>query len=99
MTSRSNDNASRIRRTVYFSGQVQGVGFRYTAESLAQRHDVTGFVRNLRDGRVEILAEGARDEVDRFQNAVEEAMHGCIREVDARTTEPTGEFSSFRIAR
>src|SRR5262245_51276190 len=46
------------RRTVYYTGHVQGVGFRYTARAAAQSCDVVGFVRNLDDGRVQIVAEG-----------------------------------------
>jgi len=88
-----------IRRTVYFSGRVQGVGFRYTTEDLARNFKVTGFVRNLRDGRVEMVAEGEPNEVDHFQKAVEEAMAGYTREVNANESLGTGEFNSFTIAR
>ena len=48
-----------IARHILFRGHVQGVGFRYTARQLASRYDVTGFVRNLTDGRVELLVDGA----------------------------------------
>lgn len=93
------DNAATpVRRTVYFSGCVQGVGFRYTAESIAARYAVTGFVRNLHDGRVELVAEGSETELDRFQDAVEQALQANIREVSATNTTATGEFASFRIA-
>ena len=86
------------RRTVLFSGRVQGVGFRYTTEAIAARFDVTGFVRNLPDGRVELVAEGTRDQLNRLQNAVESDMGSYIREVSARDTPATGEYTSFRIA-
>lgn len=88
---------SHIRRTVYFSGRVQGVGFRFTTEAIASRYAVTGFVRNLPDGRVEVVAEGARAEIDRFQDAIQHTMRGNIRGVDARNGPATREFSSFRI--
>ncbi len=52
-----------IRAHVYYSGQVQGVGFRFTCRQLASRHVVGGFVRNLPDGRVELVAEGDRRQV------------------------------------
>ncbi len=88
-----------IRRTMYFSGKVQGVGFRFNAESIASRFTVTGFVRNLPDGRVEIVAEGDEAELDRFQKAVEQSMNGHIKHVEARDSESTGDFLSFRITK
>ncbi len=87
-----------IRRTVHFSGRVQGVGFRYTTESIASRFDVTGFVRNLPDGRVETVAEGARRELDRFQQAIENGMRGHIQQVAVTEAPATGGFEAFRIA-
>ena len=62
------------RREVYFSGGVQGVGFRYTTERLAARFDVRGFVQNLGDGRVLLVVEGRPEEIDRFVAAVHRAM-------------------------
>ncbi len=86
-----------VRRKIYFSGRVQGVGFRFTVESVASRFTVTGYVRNLPDGRVELVAEAPFDELDRFQSAVEEAMRSNIREVHAVDTPATGQFTSFGI--
>src|SRR5947199_8221116 len=60
----------RQRLQVFYTGSVQGVGFRYTVKSLARGFDVTGTVRNLPDGRVELVAEGARSELDEFRRAV-----------------------------
>ena len=54
------------RLQVYFSGHVQGVGFRYTVQRLALGFDVTGWVKNLSDGRVEMLVEGERGELEAF---------------------------------
>ena len=85
------------RRTVYFSGHVQGVGFRYTTAAIARRYTVTGFVRNLPDGRVELVAEGTGDELDRFIAIVSEAMRANISGVDTTNDAPTGEFEQFRI--
>ncbi|MGB9625036.1 MAG: acylphosphatase, partial [Phycisphaerae bacterium] len=87
----------RIRRSVWFAGRVQGVGFRFTACELAERFAVTGYVRNLRDGRVELVAEGDADEVDRFVRAVHEAMHGYIRSVEQTDSPATGEFADFGV--
>ncbi|UCE60698.1 MAG: acylphosphatase [Phycisphaerales bacterium] len=93
------DNATyTVRQTVFFSGTVQGVGFRYTTRAVAARFDVVGQVRNLSDGRVELVAEGVPEEVGRFRDAVAEAMTRYIRETTSREDPPTGEFSSFSIA-
>jgi acylphosphatase len=72
-------------RRVYYSGRVQGVGFRFTAHRVSRSFEVAGHVRNLRDGRVELLAEGDPAELDAFFRAVREAMQPYIRGV---TTEP-----------
>jgi len=82
---------------VYYSGQVQGVGFRYTARRLAQGYAVKGLVRNLGDGRVEMVVEGDRVEVERFLEAVRGKMDGYIRAVNIQD-EPVHGFEDFRIA-
>ena len=56
--------ADHERRAVYYTGRVQGVGFRFTARSLAQSFAVTGMVQNLSDGRVLVIAEGTSAELD-----------------------------------
>ena len=86
-----------VRLHVYFSGTVQGVGFRYTASNIARRHRVTGFVRNLTDGRVELVAEGSRTEVFDFFADIEEEMRGYIGRSEKTLGAATNEFSSFRI--
>ena len=91
-------SSASVRRVIVFTGRVQGIGFRYTSERIASRFDVTGFVCNLSDGSVELVAEGAVDDLDRFQRAVEEAMHRHIDQTQAQDTSPTGEFTAFRIA-
>lgn len=88
-----------IRRQVFFSGRVQGVGFRYTTVSLARRFEVTGFVRNLADGRVELVAEGPPTEIDAFVGAIHDEMTGHISHVEARESAATSEFAAFGIAR
>ncbi len=98
MESDSDRPPSLVRRRVLFSGRVQGVGFRFTTEAIASRFDITGFVRNLPDGRVELVAEGIHAELDRFQNAIENAMRGCINDSTGAETTATGEFASFGIS-
>jgi acylphosphatase len=85
------------RRTVRFAGTVQGVGFRFATERIARRFAVTGYVRNLSDGRVETAAEGAPAEIDRFLEAIDEAMAGYIRDRQVEDSPATGEFNGFRI--
>lgn len=86
-----------IRRTVFFSGHVQGVGFRYTAHHVAGRFDVTGYVKNLADGRVEAVVEGECEEVAAFVNAVREEMSTYIHDVRCTDSQGTGEFTDFAL--
>ncbi len=89
---------SRSRLNVLYSGTVQGVGFRYTVKSLVMGYEVTGVVRNLADGRVELVAEGDREELEAFQKAVLESGLGpLIRNTEVTWAEPRGEFKGFAI--
>lgn len=85
------------RREVYFSGHVQGVGFRYTTRNIAGRHGVVGCVRNLPDGRVHVIVEGEASAVDAFVNDVAETMKQYLRDVTSTNLAPTGEFTDFSI--
>ncbi len=87
-----------VRRHVYYSGHVHGVGFRYTAVGLAQGRGVSGSVRNLADGRVEILVEGEETAVLGFLGAVRDRMGGYIRRAEEQGETPTGEFEAFDVA-
>jgi acylphosphatase len=84
---------------VFFSGTVQGVGFRFTAERLARRFPVTGYVRNLEDGRVEVTAEGEEASLVEFLTAIRNSgMKDYIRDVEAHWLDAAGTFRSFGIA-
>lgn len=87
----------RQQRRLYYEGRVQGVGFRQTAWQLAAGFDVVGYVKNLADGRVEMLAEGRPDELDRFLAAVGQRLERYIRHADCRTSAASGAFSNFEI--
>jgi len=87
-----------VRRTVFYSGRVQGVGFRFTTCRLAEDHTVTGLVRNLPDGRVELVAEGSADELDRFLEAVRRTLGANISTAVVDESPATGSFNSFQIA-
>ena len=83
--------------TVIFTGHVQGVGFRYTALQVAKEFEVTGYVRNLADGRVQLEAEGRAGEIAAFIAAVEERMHGCIRQTERSAGTRLPQFRGFAI--
>ncbi len=85
------------RSTVRYSGHVQGVGFRYTAHSIARGYRVTGYVRNLPDGRVELVAEGEPPETDAFLREVRERFFNHIRDERRDQGPATGEFGGFEI--
>jgi len=83
---------------VFFSGTVQGVGFRFTAERLARRFPVAGFVRNLADGRVEVVAEGEEAVLVEFLTAIRSSgMKDYIRDVEAHWSEAQGCYRRFVI--
>jgi acylphosphatase len=91
---------SRCRLQIYYSGRVQGVGFRYTAKQVAAGYEIAGTVRNLPDGRVELVAEGVRDELEAFQQGIRDAgLDGFIRQEEARWGEARSEFRGFEIVR
>jgi acylphosphatase len=85
------------RRTYHFSGHVQGVGFRYTARHAAAGHNVTGFVRNLADGRVELVMEGPTEEMDRVIEGIQAELGRNISRTTCDTASATGEFQGFGI--
>ena len=86
------------RLTVYFRGRVQGVGFRYTTERISRQFPVTGFVRNLQDGRVEIVAEGVEASLGEFLNAIQTSFLAThIEDLETRWTEPKKIFKRFEI--
>lgn len=86
---------STIRCEVHYSGRVQGVGFRWNACNIARGFQVTGFVRNLPDGRVQLVAEGARGEVDRLLAGIADSMAGNIQHAETVVSRATGEYQDF----
>jgi acylphosphatase len=85
---------------VFYSGSVQGVGFRYTTKSVATGFEVTGAVRNLPDGRVELIAEGERGELEAFRDAIRGAgLAGFIRDEKITWSEPQNDLHGFEIVR
>jgi acylphosphatase len=88
---------SPVRREVHYSGQVQGVGFRNTVRTIADRHGVTGYVVNLPDGRVKLVAEGTPKQLTEFLANVSNLMEQYIRDTYIENLPPTGEFFRFDI--
>jgi acylphosphatase len=85
---------------ILYSGRVQGVGFRYTVKSLAAGFELAGTVRNLPDGRVELVAEGDMAELKAFQRAIrDEGLAGFIRDEQVEWSEAQGGGRGFDISR
>jgi len=85
------------RKIVYFTGRVQGVGFRYTAQNIAQQYNVKGYVKNLPDGRVELVLEGPDEEMDHIVDSIRQRLDSFIWKVDHNQLPATGEFRHFQI--
>jgi acylphosphatase len=86
-----------MAKRVYYTGAVQGVGFRATAASIARRHAVRGWVRNLADGRVELLADGSAAAVEDFLADIRDRMADCIESEDSFEQDVGEPLDGFRI--
>ncbi len=83
---------------VFYSGRVQGVGFRYSVRKVANEFEVTGSVRNLADGRVELVAEGNKDELDAFRQGIRESgLEHFIQQEQVNWGEAKNDFRGFEI--
>jgi len=92
-----NGATTHERHTVYYTGHVQGVGFRYTACSVARGYGATGYARNLPDGRVELVAEASREDLAGVLREIRDRFSGYIREEKCDVQPATGEFTRFEI--
>ena len=90
-------DASHQQRRVLFAGRVQGVGFRYTTHRLAQGREVAGFVRNLPDGRVELVVEGPRGEIEALMADIRDQFAGYIRSEETDQRPAAGLYHGFEI--
>jgi acylphosphatase len=87
-----------IARQFLISGDVQGVGYRFFAQRASARHQVTGYVKNLDDGRVEVLAEGPASNVEAFKHDLAAGPRfGFVEHVEEINVDPIGSYTSFRI--
>ncbi len=86
------------RAHLYYTGRVQGVGFRYTAEGFALELGLLGWVKNLPDGRVELVCEGAKEKIEELMSRIQKSMLGKhIKKADLSWEIPTSEFSDFIV--
>ena len=91
-------NSEACRAHIFYSGRVQGVGFRYTAERLALGLRLTGWVKNLSDNRVELLCEGPKETIEELLRRIRESAVGrYIQKADCSWEKPTHEFQDFRV--
>lgn len=90
----------KVARKYLISGEVQGVGYRFFAQRAAATHQVAGYVRNLKDGRVEIHAEGTPESVEAFKHDLAAGPgFGHVAGVEEINLESTSSYNSFRIER
>ena len=82
---------------IFYSGQVQGVGFRFTAERIALDLKLIGWVKNLTDGRVEVALEGEEEEIKIFLNNIRDVMRIHIQKEDVQWEPASGKFKDFEI--
>ena len=92
-------NSQPITKQIFFSGRVQGVGFRWTTNRIAAGYSVTGFVRNLPDGRVEVVVAGQTETVETFVDAVRTHFADKITSIEESIIDQPASFNSFEIRR
>lgn len=93
----SGKNETKKRIHVCYSGRVQGVGFRFTVQGIAFNLEVLGWVKNLSDGRVEIVAEADEEILKKFLERTNNLFSGYIRDIDIEWLAASGEFKDFAI--
>jgi len=84
-------------RHIIFTGRVQGVGFRFTALDIANRYRLTGLVRNLPDGTVEMLAQGTAQTIADCLRDLQETFAGYIKKVRIEEIPPDPQYEDFKI--
>lgn len=87
----------KTAKHIIFSGQVQGVGFRFTSQRIASRYQVTGMVRNLPDGTVELIIQGRPTEINNCIKDIQNTLKDYIQSKREEDIEPSDEYTDFRI--
>jgi len=82
---------------IFYIGRVQGIGFRFATLSYAEKCELKGWVRNLPDGRVEIVVEGRGDNIKKFCRSIEGHFDGYIKDKDVSVVDATGMYKNFKI--
>ena len=88
---------NQTTKHIIFTGQVQGISFRFTALDIANRYKLTGLVRNLPDGTVEMIAQGPSDDVAGCIRDIKEAFESYIREIKTEEIPPGPKYTDFKI--
>ena len=86
-----------VAKHFVFSGSVQGVGFRFTALNIANKYNLTGYVRNLPRGDVEMFAQGEAETINSCVRDIEESFAGYIRDTEEKEVTPDTTLKDFRI--
>ena len=86
-------------KRIVFSGRVQGVGFRFTALNVANRYHLTGYVRNLPNGSVEMLAQGTEETITSCIRDIEESFPGYVHQTDIEPIPSNPNLTDFKIKR
>ena len=87
----------QVTKRIVFTGRVQGVGFRFSAHSIARRIGLTGQVRNMANGTVEMVAQGTPETIDQCLCDLKETYQHSIREIIVEQIESAGEYTNFKI--
>ncbi len=90
-------SACKIRKVALFSGRVQGVGFRHTTVALAGAYKISGTVRNLPDGSVELILEAAPEQIEKILHDIEKRFAGFITSISLQTQAAQGLLPGVRI--
>ena len=88
---------TQTAKRIIFVGRVQGVGFRFTAYNVANRYGLTGWVRNILDGSVEMLAQGPSDDIDDCLRDINNTLADYIRETKIEEIPPSPQYKDFKI--
>jgi len=85
------------RYEVIFSGTVQGVGFRFTARNIAAKYNINGWVMNIPDDKVKLLAEGQEEDLNNFISDIRDEFKSCINDYALHKKEAINDCEDFRI--
>jgi len=93
------DPTARLRQRVIYRGRVQGIGFRYTTASIAKRYPVVGYVKNLPDGSVELVADAGGHVLEQFLGDILREFADYVRQYDVQIVPSDETLEAFEIRR